>query len=68
MRKNVFLGIKLIGFWFVISGALGVLSLLDLRSFYVNNIGAFPFPVFVYKAVHRFFDTDLFPGRGYLPV
>jgi len=54
MRKNVFLGIKLIGFWFIISGALGVLSLLDLRSFYVNNIGAFPFP---YSYIRLFTDS-----------
>jgi len=54
MRKNVFLGIKVIGTWFIISGALGVLSLLDLRSFYMNNIGAFPFP---YSHIRLFTDS-----------
>lgn len=44
MRKEAALGIKVIGIWFVVSGALGVLSLLDMRSFYLNNTGAFPFP------------------------
>jgi len=54
MRKNVFLGIKVIGVWFIISGVLGVLSLLDLRSFYMNNIGAFPFP---YSHIRLFTDS-----------
>ena len=44
MEKKLTGALRLIGGWFIISGALGVLSLLDLRAFYQNNIKAFQFP------------------------
>ena len=56
MRKEIALGIKVIGIWFIISGVTGVFSLLDMRAFYLNNTGAFPFP---YSHIRLFTDSLL---------
>ncbi len=56
MRKDVALGIKVTGIWFIVSGAAGVFSLLDMRAFYLNNTGAFPFP---YSHIRLFTDSLL---------